>query len=309
MTRVVFSASQTEPTRWVEGLARLLPEAKVIVFDPADTVPADYAVVWAPPATLFEQQRNLKGIFNLGAGIDALMRMKNLPASVPVVRLGDAGMSVQMAEYVCHAVIRHTRELDLFENAMRSGEWTFRKPTIRANFPVGIMGLSAIGARVAHAVAAFEFPVLGWSRTPKELPGVRCLSGAAELDAFLRAVRILVCVLPLTADTESILNLDNLSKLKSDAYLINVARGAHLVDEDLIALLAGGQLAGATLDVFREEPLPAGHPFWGHPKIVLTPHISARTLREDSLAQIAGKIRQLERGESIHGIVDRERGY
>jgi glyoxylate/hydroxypyruvate reductase A len=218
-------------------------------------------------------------------------------------------MSVQMAEYVCHAVIRHTRELDLFESASRSGQWAFRKPTIRSHYPVGIMGLGAIGARVAQALIEFEYPVRGWSRTAKNLPGVTCYSGAAGLDPFLRSCRILVCVLPLTPETESILNRENLTKLIDGAYLINVARGAHLVDADLLALLESGQLTGATLDVFREEPLPAGHPFWSHPRIVMTPHISARTLREASLAQIAGKIEQLERGLPIEGIVDRKRGY
>ncbi len=309
MRRVVFCAGQTDPARWVEGLARLLPEFEVEVFDPRASGRSDYAVVWAPPAALFDTETSLKAIFNLGAGIDALMRMPNLPKDIPVVRLGDAGMSVQMAEYVCHAVIRHTRELDLFESASRSGHWTFRKPTIRSHYPVGIMGLGAIGARVAQALVDFEYPVRGWSRTEKNLPGVTCYSGAAGLDPFLRSTRILVCVLPLTPETDSILNRENLAKLIEDAYLINVARGAHLVDADLLALLESGQLAGATLDVFREEPLPADHPFWSHPQIVMTPHISARTLRDASLAQIAGKIEQLERGLPIEGIVDRRCGY
>ncbi len=271
--------------------------------------PADYAIVWAPAPLLFERHTALKGIFNLGAGIDALMAMPNLPAGVPVVRLGDAGMSVQMAEYVCHAVIRHSRELDEFEASLKAGNWTFRKPTLRADFPVGVMGLGAIGQRVAQALAGFEYPVHGWARTPHTLPGVRTYSGADEFDAFLRAVRVLVCVLPLTPETDSILNRENLSKLRQPGYVINVARGAHLVDADLLALLESGHLAGATLDVFRQEPIAADHPFRTHPKIVLTPHISARTLRENTLAQIAGKIRRLEQGLPIDGIVDRGRGY
>jgi glyoxylate/hydroxypyruvate reductase A len=155
----------------------------------------------------------------------------------------------------------------------------------------------------------FEFPVLGWSRTAKALPGVRCLAGDAQFGDFLAATRILVCLLPLTPGTRGIMNAGNLSRLMPGGYVINVARGAHLVDEDLIALLDSGHLAGAALDVFRTEPLPAQHPFWRHPKITLTPHTSARTLRDESIAQIAGKIRGLERGEPIAGVVDRERGY
>jgi len=309
MTRVVFSANGTDPAVWVTQLAKLLPDMEVVPFVVDDTRRADYAVVWAPDSGLFDRQRHLKAIFNLGAGVDALIRMHNLPAHVPVVRLGDAGMSVQMAEYVCHTVIRFTREFDRFEADMRGNRWKFRKPTQRGDFPVGVMGLGMIGARVARAVASFDMPVYGWSRSEKVIDGVQCLWGQSGFEPFLRATRILVCLLPLTADTDSILNKKNLAKLKPGSYLINVARGAHLVEEDLLTLLDSGQMAGATLDVFRQEPLPPTHPFWNHPKIVMTPHISARTLRDFTLAQIAEKIHILERGQPIEGIVDRARGY
>jgi glyoxylate/hydroxypyruvate reductase A len=218
-------------------------------------------------------------------------------------------MSVQMAEYVCHALIRHTREFDAYEADTRAGNWSFRKPLARADFPVGILGLGVLGARVAQAVAQFEFPVLGWSRSPKNIAGVQCLSGAEELDLFLAGTRVLVNLLPLTPETENILNQHTLSQLKRGAYLINVARGRHLVEEDLLALLDSGHMAGATLDVFRTEPLPAGHPFWTHPRITVTPHTSARTLRSESIAQIVGKIQALERGEAVAGVVDLARGY
>ena len=171
------------------------------------------------------------------------------------------------------------------------------------------MGLGVLGQRVAQAVAHFEYPLRGWSRTPKEVPGMRCYAGAAQFDEFLAATRVLVCLLPLTPETDGIMNRRNLSKLMPQGYVINVARGAHLVDEDLIALLDSGHLAGATLDVFRTEPLPEGHPFWKHPKVTITPHTSARTLRDESVAQITGKILALERGEPIAGVVDRNRGY
>ena len=309
MTRVVFAASGTHPDPWVKLLKSYFPEGDVVAWNAKDDVLADYAVVWAPDAALFETQPRLKAIFSLGAGVDSLLRVPTLPAELPVIRLDDAGMSVQMAEYVCHAVFRHTRELDAFEGAMANQQWTFRKPTRREDFPIGIMGLGEIGRRVATALTQFEFPVLGWSRSHHELPGVTCYAGAESLDAFLAATRILVCILPLTPDTEGILNKATLSKLQPEGYLINVARGAHLVEEDLVALLDTGKLAGATLDVFREEPLPATHPFWGHPKIIMTPHISARTLREKSLAQIAEKIRQMEKGETPVGVVERQRGY
>jgi glyoxylate/hydroxypyruvate reductase A len=226
-----------------------------------------------------------------------------------LVRLEDAGMSVQMAEYVCHAVIRHFREFDAYDDAMAQGQWAFRKPRRRDEFPIGVMGLGVLGARVARALAQFEFPVHGYSRTHKEVPGIHCYAGEGEFDDFLRATRILVCLLPLTDETRGIMNRRTLSLLRPEGYVINVARGAHLVEEDLLALLDSGHLAGAALDVFRTEPLPPEHPFWRHPKVVVTPHTSARTLRDETIAQIAAKIRAFERGEPIGGVVDRNRGY
>jgi glyoxylate/hydroxypyruvate reductase A len=155
----------------------------------------------------------------------------------------------------------------------------------------------------------FEFPVNGYSRSPKNTDGVRCFSGTQALPDFLAATRVLVNLMPLTPETENILNHVTLSQLQKGGYLINVARGKHLVEEDLIALIDSGHLAGATLDVFRTEPLPAAHPFWQHPKITVTPHTSARTLREESIAQIVGKILALQRGEKINGVVDPQKGY
>ena len=272
---------------------------------------ADYAVVWAPPQQFLDEQTALKGIFNIGAGVDALMKLR-LPEGVPVVRLDDAGMSVQMAEYVCHAVIRHFREFDAYEADVADGRWSYRKPRQRADFPVGVMGLGVLGERVCRALAQFDFPVLGWSRSAKNIGGVQCFSGDAGLHDFLAATRILVCLLPLTPGTENIMRRENLSRLQPEAYVINVARGGHLVDDDLMALVDSGAIAGATLDVFRTEPLPASHPFWTHPKITVTPHTSARTLREESIAQIAGKIQALHRGvpiDSLAGRVDPKKGY
>lgn len=304
---ITFCCADTRPEPWLEGLRTALPGATVSTWSPG-APQADHAVVWSPPQQFLDEQPGLKGLFNIGAGVDALLKLK-LPPGTKVVRLDDAGMSVQMAEYVCHAVIRHFREFDGYEADMAEGRWSFRKPRMRAGFPVGVMGLGVLGERVARALRQFEFPVHGWSRSVKRIEGVQCHAGAGEFDAFLGACRVLVNLLPLTPDTQDILNRRSLSCLQPGGYLVNVARGAHLVDEDLLALLDTGHLAGATLDVFRVEPLPAGHAFWTHPKITVTPHTSARTLREESIAQIAGKVRALERGESIAGVVDRERGY
>jgi glyoxylate/hydroxypyruvate reductase len=214
-----------------------------------------------------------------------------------------------MAEYVCHAVIRHFREFDGYEADIAAGQWSYRKPRSRADWPVGVMGMGVLGERVARALSVFEFPVHGWSRTPKAVEGVVCHAGPDRFDTFLSSCRVLVNLLPLTPDTQDILNRKTLAKLQPGGYVINVARGAHLVDDDLMALLDSGHLSGATLDVFRTEPLPADHPFWHHPKVTVTPHTSARTLRDESIAQIAGKIVALSRGEPIAGVVHRDRGY
>ena len=308
--RVSFCCTDTKAQPWLDGLRVAFPNATVEVWY-AGALPADYAVVWAPPQQFIDEQTQLKGIFNIGAGVDALMALRLLP-NVPVVRLDDAGMSVQMADYVCHAVIRHFREFDRYEADTAEGKWSYRKPRLRQDFPVGVMGLGVLGERVSRALTQFDFPVMGWSRSPKAITGVNCFAGEAGFNDFLAATRILVCLLPLTPETENIMRRDTLARLRPGGYVINVARGSHLVDEDLIALIDSGHLAGATLDVFRTEPLSAAHPFWNHPKITVTPHTSARTLREESIAQIAGKIRALESGAllaSIAGVVDPKKGY
>jgi len=305
--RITVALTDNKPEPWIAGLRAALPGAIVEEWRPG-AAQADYAMVWAPPQAFLDAQPRLKALFNIGAGVDALLKLR-LPPDTLVVRLDDAGMSVQMAEFVCHAVIRHFRELDVYGRETAQGQWGFRKPRRRGDFPVGVMGLGVLGRRVAQALAAFEFPVRGWSRGRREIPDVECFAGAEQFDAFLAGTRVLVNLLPLTPGTENVLNRETLGRLLPGGYVINVARGAHLVDEDLLALLDSGHLAGAALDVFRTEPLPADHPFWHHPKVVVTPHTSARTLRDESIAQIAAKIRAFERGEPIAGVVDREKGY
>ena len=309
--RISFCCTDTKAEPWLAGLRAALPQATVEPWIPgASTSPslADYAVVWAPPQQFVDEQNGLKAMFNIGAGVDALMGLR-IPETVKVVRLDDAGMSAQMVEYVCHAVIRHFREFDAYEADMKAGKWSYRKPRSRADFPVGVMGLGVLGERVAQALARFDFPVLGWSRTAKQIAAVHCHAGAGQFDNFLAGTQVLVCLLPLTDETRNIINAANLAKLRPGAYVINVARGAHVVDEDLITQIDSGHLSGATLDVFRTEPLPAGHAFWKHPKITLTPHTSARTLRDESIAQIASKILKLARGEPVAGVVNPSRGY
>jgi len=308
---ILFYSPDNRPQPWLDDLAQALPEARLSVWREGDDVSAaDYIVAWQPPAALLRGRTGLKALFNLGAGVDAILQLGDaLPPEVTIVRLDDAGMAVQMAEYVSHAVLRHFRRFDDYEAQNRAGIWQPLEPYRKQDFTVGILGLGVLGARIAASLAQFEFPLLGWSRSPKDLPGVRCFSGSDGLDAFLRRTRVLVCVLPLTAETTGLLDRDNLAKLQPGAYLINVARGAHVAEPDLLAAIKSGRIAGATLDVCRTEPLPPQHPFWQEPRITLTPHIAALTLRTESIRQIAGKILALERGETIAGIVDPTKGY
>jgi glyoxylate/hydroxypyruvate reductase len=308
--RVVVSIPPMFPADpWVRAMMAALPESAVTELSDAPNDSADYAVVWSPDATLFTRQQKLKAIFSLGAGVDALLKLATLPANLPVVRLNDAGMSVQMAEYVCQAVIRFARDIGTYESEMKQGVWSQRRPPSRREFPVGVMGLGVIGERVARALQTFEYPVYGWSRSAKVLPGITTFDGPTGLDKFLSSTRILVCTLPLTPETRGILCRANLEKLLPKGYLINVGRGAHLIDDDLIELVATGAMAGAMLDVFADEPLDASHPFHDHPSIGLTPHISAVTDRRESVKQIADKIRRIHAGLSIEGVVERSRGY
>ncbi|MEB0135357.1 glyoxylate/hydroxypyruvate reductase A [Actimicrobium sp. CCC2.4] len=308
--QIIFYADGGAAEQWLTELHKALPLADVRVWHDGDTAPADYAVVWKPPAAMLQGRADLKAIFNLGAGVDAILQLGDaLPAGVPVVRLDDAGMAVQMAEYVSYAVLRYFRRFDEFDAQARDHQWRFLKPRRKEEFSVGILGMGILGARIAEALLQFDFPVRGWSRSRKEIPGVHSHAGADELDDFLAQSQVLVCVLPLTPETTGILDRATLAKLPKGAYLVNVARGAHLVERDLVDLLDEGHLGGAMLDVFHDEPLPSDHPFWNQTRITITPHVAALTLRGDSVRQIAAKIKQIERGQPVAGLVDITKGY
>ncbi|SFM46889.1 2-hydroxyacid dehydrogenase [Marinobacter pelagius] len=308
--KVLFVAGDPKPERWTVPIKELLPEAEVHVWDPdGPAIDADYAIVWQPPAKLFEREKKLKAVFNLGAGIDGLLKVPNLPEDLTVVRLEDAGMSVQMAEYVLHQLLEASRGMETYREQQRQGIWKIHRPIKRSEWPVGVMGLGHIGKRVARTLADLDYRVNGWARSEHDLDGVRTYAGADELGEFLKSTRVLVNTLPLTDETRDIIDYELLSQLQPGAVLINVGRGEHLVEDDLLKVLDEGKLVRASLDVFRKEPLPEGHPFWQRNEITITPHISARTLRDATLEQITGKIRDHARGLTITGIVDTSRGY
>ena len=309
--RILLHRADGATEAWIKDFGKYLPDAEVVVWRAGETPPpCDYAVVWSPPEAMLADLGEVKAIFLTGAGVDGLLRFGDkLPRHVPLIRLEDAGMAIQMAEYVTHAVLRYYRRFDEYEARARAGQWAPLPQHNKEDFSIGLLGMGALGGRVLEALAPFGFPLRGWSRSAKEVAGVQCFHGADGLDTFLRGTRVLVCLLPLTADTSNIIDRSNMAKLPQGAYLVNVARGAHVAEPDLLALIKSGHIAAATLDVFRNEPLPAQHPFWQEPRISITPHISAMTLRRVSVQQIAEKSIKIEAGEMVDGIVDRIRGY
>jgi glyoxylate/hydroxypyruvate reductase A len=298
----------TEP--WLRGFAAALPDAEVVIFrEGADIAPCDYAVCWAPPPAMLAHLAHVKAIFITGAGVDGIMKFASSLPPVPIIRLGDAGMAVQMAEYVAYAVLRYFRRFDEYEAQARRRVWQQLPQLDKADFTVGLLGMGVLGSRVLEALTPFGFPLRGWSRSQKRIDGIDCFAGIDSLDAFLAGTRVLVCMLPLTPDTANLLDRRRLSLLPQGAYLINVARGAHVAETDLLALVRQGHIAGATLDVFHTEPLPPTHAFWDEARITLTPHMAALTLPGPSTQQIADKIGALERGEPVADVVDRDMGY
>jgi glyoxylate/hydroxypyruvate reductase A len=307
---IVFASRHDKhPEDWVRALQQALPGDSVRLWrDGAPGGGARVAVVWAPPQALFTQEPGLEYLFNLGAGVDALLRM-DLPPRLRIVRMEDAGMADQMAEYALYYLLDESRGFSQYAEQQKQARWHRLGAMQREEWPVGVMGAGHIGARVAGLFAALDYPVAVWSRSGRAVPGAESFGGAQALPAFLARTRVLVNVLPLTDETQGILCGRTFEQLQPGAYLINMARGGHLVESDLLAALESGQLRGAALDAFTREPLPASHPFWAHPRIRLTPHIAGVSLMGQTVRQIAGKIQSLARGEAVSGVVDLSRQY
>lgn len=308
--RILLHRADGKVEPWITGFAASLPQAEVIVWQERTAIaPCDYAVLWAPPAAMLPDLMHVKAIFITGAGVDGILKFGSELPDVPIVRLGDAGMAIQMVEYVTYAVLRYFRRFDEYEAQARRSLWKQLPQHRKEDFAIGVMGMGVLGLKVLEALAPFGFPLRGWSRSAKQIDGVTCFAGSEGMDDFLRGTRVLVSMLPLTPETTNLLDRARLSLLPHGAYLVNVARGAHVGEPDLLTLVRSGHIAGATLDVFRNEPLPGPHPFWDEPRITITPHMAALTLPGPSAAQIAGKIDALERGEAVPDTVDRTRGY
>ncbi|MGN6038354.1 glyoxylate/hydroxypyruvate reductase GhrA [Serratia marcescens] len=299
---------------WLTGIKQRLPQAEIREWQRGDERPADYALVWRPPHEMLANRRDLKAVFALGAGVDAILDQERkhpgtLPAGVPLLRLEDTGMAQQMQEYALSYVLRYFRRFDEYQALQQRQEWQPLDPHSLDDFTIGILGAGVLGQSVARKLTEFGFSVRCWSRSAKQIDGVQSFAGEAQRGAFLDGVKLLINLLPNTPETVGILNRELFAQLRPGAYLINIARGAHLVEADLLAALEQGQLAAATLDVFAREPLPQDHPFWRHPRVTITPHIAAITLPQQAMDQIAANIRALEGGHAPAGVVDRQRGY
>ena len=308
--KFLFVSDADRAEDWSRALADVRPDMKMSVYpDIDDPSTIDYALVWRPPPGLLANLPNLKLIFSVGAGVDSLIEDTTLPAGVPVVRMVDQGLTEGMTEYVVWQVLNRHRRAALYRQDQQARRWRPRHVRLARNRRIGVLGLGEIGRDAACMLAALRFQVFGWSRTPKSLSGVECHHGKDGLEAVAREAEILVCLLPLTAETAGILNRDLFDLMPRGAYLINAARGGHLVETDLLAALADGRLVGASLDVFQTEPLPKDHPFWAHPDITITPHDASLTSPTSGVRSIAGAIACHEAGRPVPNVVDPNLGY
>lgn len=306
---VLFCSPDDDPVAWRKALRAQIPDIDLRFWpDIGDPGEIEAALVWLPPPGLLAGLPNLRAILSLGAGVDSLLADPTLP-DLPLCRMVDPSMTAGMAELVLTLALSYHRRLDLYDAQQHRRLWRMVLPQPASATRVGIMGLGELGGAAARLLARHGFTVRGWSRSARQVEGVTGFVGAAELDGFLNGTDILVCMLPLTADTENILDARLLALLPRGAKLVNVARGRHLVEADLLAALDDGHVAHATLDVFRTEPLPAEHPFWGHPRIRVLPHTASYSQAEIAAEVVAENLRRLESGRPLLHLVDRSRGY
>ncbi|ATF50096.1 glyoxylate/hydroxypyruvate reductase GhrA [Citrobacter freundii] len=310
---ILFYHPTFDTAWWLKALAKAIPGANVREWKRGDNAHADYALVWHPPVDMLAG-RKLKAVFALGAGVDSILsKLKAHPemldASIPLFRLEDTGMGLQMQEYAVSQVLHWFRRFDDYQALKSQAKWQPLQEYTREEFTVGIMGAGVLGAKVAESLQAWGFPLRCWSRTRKSWPGVESFAGTAELAAFLSQTRVLINLLPNTAETVGIINTGLLNQLQDGAYVLNLARGVHLKEDDLLAALNTGKLKGAMLDVYSSEPLPENNPLWKHPRVAMTPHIAAVTRPAEAVDYISRTILNLESGKAVTGQVDRVRGY
>jgi glyoxylate/hydroxypyruvate reductase A len=307
----------TWPTEiWTQSMRRQAPDIDIRVWP--DTVgrteDITYAVAWLPPPNVLKSLPNLKVIFSLGAGVDAILKDPTLPDGVPIARVNAPDLTNRMSEYVVLHVLMHHRQQRRLDENQRNRIWDCFPTHAAAALTVGIMGLGVMGSDAAGKLSLIGFKVVGWSRSRKTIPDVECFAGTEELDSFLERTDILVCLLPQTPETTGIINRAVIRKLSRKGpfgapILINAGRGKQQVESDILLALESGELHAATLDVFETEPLPQDSPFWSHPKVTVTPHGAADSDPDTITAYVLSQIRRHQGGLPVENIIDRKRGY
>lgn len=295
---------------WIAALKKADPQVEVLTHQEVkDPGQVEFALAWNHRPGIFREFPGLKTISSMGAGVDHLMKDPDIPQHIRIVRIMDPLLSQDMYEFVLTLILSRMKNLHLFQEQQQQTVWKKKRYLRMEQVGIGIMGTGVIGHHVATALLKVGFNVSGWSRTEGQPAGYRKFFGQGQLKDFLNKADILVCLLPLTPETRGILNREHLSMLPAGAWVINVGRGGHLVDEELIEVIDSGHLDGASLDVFREEPLPPQHPFWNHPKIHITPHNASLTDPDSVAPQILENYYRTLRGEALLNLVNREAGY
>lgn len=308
---ILFISSVDKADLWNQCLTAELPNINFYIWPdcPEDKSSVEYIIAWKPPAGEIAKYPNIKAILSLGAGIDGITCDPELPRDVPISRLIDRCLTQGMTEYVIYWVLHHHRRMGDYARMMAGGHWQEYLQSDTEMTTIGVLGLGELGGDAARALSALHFNVLGWSRLPKTMDGIICLYGPDGFEKIVSKSSLLINLLPLTEQTTGILNAAVFAKMPKGAIIINCARGAHVVDQDLINALDTGHLSGAVLDVFHQEPLPRDHPFWAHPNITMTPHIASLTVPQSAARYMAENIRRVERGEEPLNLIDLAKGY
>ncbi|VVO93935.1 Glyoxylate/hydroxypyruvate reductase A [Pseudomonas fluorescens] len=306
---LLYKADPVRGEHWKRLFAEHAPDIEWRAWpDIGDPQDIRYLAAWQAPDDLETALPNLEVLFALSAGVDQLDLAK-LPTNLPVVRLLDPGITRGMCEYATFAVLSLHRDMLRYRQQQMARCWQAHLLQPAAKRRVGVMGLGTQAQQILATLQPFGFALSGWARSEHQIEGVDCFAGAGQLPAFLGQCDIVLCVLPLTEQTKGILNRELFQHLPKGAALVNMGRGGHLIEEDLLEALASGQLSAAVLDVLQQEPAAPDHPFWHHPQILLTPHIAAMTQPESAFSVLLENIRRHQRGESMLGQVDRERSY
>lgn len=294
---------------WLEEFKRQAPDLQVRVWpDVGDKKDVEFAFVWAPDPGDMATYPNLKAIFSMGAGVDHLFKDPHLP-NLPITRVVDINMTRRMTEFIVLHVLRHHRQQPAYDALQREGKWQELKQPAADQRTVGMLGMGALGSDAAKKLVGLGFNVVGWSRTKKKVPKVKSYAGPKQFNKFLSLSEILVCLLPLTKETENILNKDAFAMLPKGASFVNAGRGEQVVDADLLDALNSGHMSHATLDVFRKEPLPADNPYWSNPKVTVMPHVASYTDPRTVVSQVLENMRRARAGEPLLNTVDIKLGY